>query len=122
MHRLILTTRLAPGTRHLEIGSYISRNRPALRQGGATGMMIRSGEAVHFVLEGPQAVLELATAQARSSRLFASVQVAGLVPVSCRAFDRLCLAYARPELLTEEIRHEIATHTGLKFQQAALAA
>ncbi|MCF6432002.1 hypothetical protein [Leisingera sp. MMG026] len=122
MHRLILTARLTAGTSHQQIAEFISRNRPAFRDAGATGMMIRSGEQVHFILEGPQAALQNTAGQAKSSPLFASAGVTSTMPVSCRVFDKICLAYARPENLGAGMRREITLLTGLEFTPPALAA
>ncbi|WP_027258358.1 BLUF domain-containing protein [Leisingera aquimarina] len=122
MHRLTLTAQLTAGTSHQQIAQFISRNRPAFRDGGATGMMIRSGEEVHFILEGPEAALQNTVSQAKSSPLFVSADVTGAMPIRSRAFDKIYLSYAKAEHLASAMRREVAMLTGLAFSRQALAA
>lgn len=122
MHRLVITAKLAPGTTHQQIARFISQNRPAMQQGGATGMMIRCGGTLKIILEGPEAVMQATANAARSSGLFTSADTKGAVPIRFRAFDKICLAYAKPEHLDGSLRREIGLLTGLELPQQPLAA
>ncbi|QDI75314.1 MULTISPECIES: hypothetical protein [Leisingera] len=122
MHRLVITAKLAPGTTHQQIARFISQNRPAMQKGGATGMMIRCGGTLQIILEGPEAVTQATASAARSSGLFTAAKAAGAVPIRFRAFDKICLAYAKPEHLGGSLRREIGLLTGLELPQQPLAA
>ncbi|UWQ40226.1 hypothetical protein K3718_11680 [Leisingera aquaemixtae] len=122
MHRLVITAKLAPGTTHQQIARFISQNRPAMQKGGATGMMIRCGGTLQIILEGPEAVTQATASAARSSGLFTSADAAGAVPIRFRAFEKICLAYAKPEQLGAGMRREIGLLTGLELPQQPLAA
>lgn len=122
MHRLVITAKLAAGTTHQQIARFISQNRPPMQNGGATGMMIRSGGTVHIILEGPEAVTQATANAAASSGIFTSAEAAQTMPIRSRAFDSICLAYSKPEHLGGRMRREIGTLTGLDLPQQPLAA
>ncbi|MFY0310301.1 hypothetical protein ACFMBG_10485 [Leisingera sp. D0M16] len=122
MQRLVITATLAAGTTHQQIARFICQNRPVLQKHGATGMMIRSGGTLQIILEGPAAVLQSTIAAARSSAIFGTVEAAGSMPIRFRVFDKICLAYARPEQLEAGMRREISMLTGLDTPPQALAA
>ncbi|KIC15876.1 BLUF domain-containing protein [Leisingera sp. ANG-Vp] len=115
MNRLTLKATAAAGLSHQDIGKFINATRPHCRRGGVTGLMIREEDAVHFLLEGPEAELQEVTSRIRASGLFGQVLTAGEMPIRFRAFDRICLAYAKPGNLPEDMRREITMLTGLEF-------
>lgn len=122
MIRLVLSAAPAAGLTHQDIGKFISETRPQCRNGGVTGMMIRNGGTIHFIIEGPQTAINATASQILSSPLFEGTAKGGAMPIRFRALDKICLAYAKPENLSEDMCREITMLTGLEFEQDALAA